>query len=355
MHTPPSLSSLYLYLSDRCNLRCGHCWISPAFSTEAQSGVPLPRLKKIIREARDLGLASVKLTGGEPFLYQEIRALLEFLAAAGLTVYIETNGSLLDASLVRHLEKCGPGLISVSLDGASPAVHESIRGVGGCFEATRKGLQLLAEAGLPVQVIMTLQRKNREEIPDLIALCEEMGAESLKINHLLPCGRARQRFEQRENLPLEELIALYNEVDQRWARRSNLTILFDLPVAFRSPSDLTHRGINECRIFNILSVLANGDYSICGIGQCAEELRLGSVYTDSLERLWTDHPILKDLRAALPAQLEPPCRDCIFRYQCLGSCRANAYVVSGSLQAAYFLCTEYHASGRFPGSRIVEP
>lgn len=355
MQKLPSLSSLYLYLSDRCNLRCRHCWISPEFSNEAQSGVPLAWLKKIIHAARDLGLASVKLTGGEPFLYREIRPLLKFLAAEDLTVYIETNGSLLNASLVNHLRHCAPGLISVSLDGASPAVHDSIRGVRGCFEATRKGLRILTEAGLPVQVIMTLQRKNCEEIPNLIALCEEIGAESLKINHLLPCGRARQRFEHRENLPLEELIALYNEVDRRWARRSNLEIFFDLPVAFRSAQDLRYRGINECRIFNILSVLANGDYSICGIGQCAEELRLGSVYTDSLEHLWTDHPILKDLRASLPAQLEPPCRDCIFRYQCLGSCRANAYVVSGSLQAAYFLCMDYKASGRFPGSRIVEP
>lgn len=355
MPESPALASLYLYLTDRCNLRCGHCWISPGYSIDAQQGVALPQLETVIRKARPLGLGSVKLTGGEPFLYGQVRDLLEFLATEELAFYIETNGSLLNASLVDHLKACGPAQISVSLDAASEAIHDSIRGMPGCFRAVRQGLQRLAEAGLAFQVIMTLQRKNQDEIPKLIALCEELGAQSLKINHLLPCGRAKQRFARGENLTLDELVDLYSQVDRQWARRSAMDILFDLPVAFRSVKDLTHRGINECRILNILAVLANGDYSICGIGQCAEELRLGSVYTDPIDRIWRDHPILTTLRTSIPANLEPPCGDCIFRYQCLGGCRANAYMVSGRLQAAYFLCSEYQASGRFPCSRIVEP
>jgi len=355
MHEAPALSSLYLYLTDRCNLRCGHCWISPGFSTDSQPGIEPAAYERVIRAARSLGLASVKLTGGEPLLYRGVRELLRFLADEQLVVYIETNGSLLDASLVRHLKTCRPALISVSLDSASEAVHDAIRGVPGCFQATVAGLHRLSDAGLPIQIIATLQRQNRNDIPKLISFCEQLGAQSLKINHLLPCGRARKRFEQRQNLTLDELVERYREVDANWARRCGIDILFDMPVAFRSTEDLIHRGINECRVLNILSVLANGDYSVCGIGQCTRELRLGSIYTDAIERIWCDHPLLNGLRTGLPANLEPPCRDCIFRYQCLGSCRANAYAVSGSLQAAYFLCSEYHATGRFPVSRIAEP
>ena len=71
------LASLYLYLSDKCNLSCRHCWISPDYSEKATHGIPLEHLKETILEAKTIGLQSVKLTGGEPLLYRDINALLE--------------------------------------------------------------------------------------------------------------------------------------------------------------------------------------------------------------------------------------------------------------------------------------
>jgi len=86
------LSSLYLYLADQCNLSCRHCWISPGFSQDQKDGIYIEYLKKAILEAKGLGLQSVKLTGGEPLLYRDIYALLEFLAAEEIDILIETNG-----------------------------------------------------------------------------------------------------------------------------------------------------------------------------------------------------------------------------------------------------------------------
>lgn len=348
------LTSLYLYLTDRCNLSCSHCWISPAFSQLQQNGIPLDPLKKTISDAGALGLNSVKLTGGEPLLYRQLDELLTFLKSKELTIYIETNGTLIDKKMIKSFQAAGVEQISVSLDAATEEIHNKIRGIKGSYARTLQGLHDLSHSGLQFQIIMTLQRKNRNEIPGMVQLSEKLGACSLKINHLLPCGRGKDVFDQKENLELEELTQLYRLVQEKWLRPGTMEVDFDLPVALRSIEDIKRRGLNECRILNILGILANGDFSICGIGQTVEELRMGNLSHDSVAKVWQNNPILNELRQSLTSKLEGACGGCIFKFQCLGGCRANAYSLTKDLHAPYFLCQQYYESGLFPSSRYIK-
>ena len=357
MHVPSSaypLTSLYLYLSDQCNLSCRHCWISPGFSQSATRGIPLKHLKKTILEAKTIGLQSVKLTGGEPLLYRDIKALLTFLASEDIVVIIETNGTLFDRHILETLQLCQVDQISVSLDAATKEIHDEIRGVKGGFDETLKGLRLLSEFEFDFQIIMTLQRENSREIGGLVSLAKELGAGSLKINHLVPCGRGNRVFRSRENLSPEELILLYQTVEKERSSHGNLNVIFDLPVALRSVEDIKRRGIIECNILSILGILASGDFSICGIGQTIDELRMGNLYRDSIVEIWQNNRILTELRDSLPRQLKGVCGACLFKFQCLGACRANAYALNKDLYASYFLCQETYDSGRFPVSRTVQ-
>ena len=138
-------------------------------------------------------------------MYKEIKELLVFLSSESLSIYIETNGTLLDSEMITLLEQAAVTQISVSLDGATEKIHDAIRGVRGSFRQTLKGLRLLSETGLNYQIIMTLQRQNSSEIPGIIDLCELLDAGSLKINHLLPCGKGAESYRRGENLSLEEL------------------------------------------------------------------------------------------------------------------------------------------------------
>lgn len=353
-HTP-ALTDLYLYLTGECNLRCSHCWISPSFSREdaprSDSFVWREDLERTIRDARQLGLQRVKLTGGEPLLYPELPGLLGFLAAENLQVGIETNGVLLDEERVGWLARWSAANLSISLDAAEPGVHDEIRGVRGSFDRALGGLQRLAAADLPFEIIMTLQRGNLEQVAGLIALCEQQGAHTLKINPLQPCGRARGAFDRGDNLAPGELLDLYRRLDGERPRASGLRVCLDLPVAMLSLEEILSQGHGECHITNILGVLSNGDFSICGIGEVIDELRLGNLRQTSIKEVWRNHPLLLDLRRSLPGKLGGVCGHCIFKYRCLGSCRANAYALSRDLYAPYFLCQRYYEAGLFPPSR----
>ena len=355
MSTRYPLTRLFLYLTDRCNLRCAHCWISPKFSNTPQTGIPIEALKKTIQDANSLGLGAVKLTGGEPLLYRQLDPLLAFLGSENLSITIETNGTLLDTDRVAMFQAVGVSQVSVSIDAGEPELHDAVRGVDGCFDDAVAGLRLLADRGIRTQVILTLQKRNRNEIPAVIELCRRYGVDSLKINHLLPSGRGRDTFQRKDHLELDELVALYEAVHAKGLGSEGVAIIFDLPVAFRSIADITERGVCECAILNILGILANGDMSYCGIGQTAPELRMGNIRTHAIRDIWLHHEKLTTLRQSLPDKLGGICGQCIFKFQCLGECRAAAYAVSRDLFAANYLCQSLFDRKRFPASRYLEP
>ncbi len=350
--TPYPLTGLYLYLSDRCNLRCGHCWISPSDAVEGAKWVDLAALEHLIADAVSLGLESVKLTGGEPLLYPDWQSLVSIITDRGLAVVLETNGTLINADRAAFLKRKAV-FVSLSLDAAGSELHDRLRGVPGAFDRTLHGMECLAGQGLGFQIIMTLQKQNCSHIQALLDLADRFKAGSVKINPLIPCGRGAAIFEKGENLSVDELVRLYNEARRLAASYPDLDLFFDLPPAFRSVEDLTGSGLQECRILNILGILANGDISICGIGQSHPSLCMGNIRRDAVADLWQSHPLLLKLRESLPGRLKPPCDNCIFQFQCMGGCRALAFACDGDLMAPFFMCREMHASGRFPAARQI--
>ena len=84
-------------ITNACNLHCVHC------SAEAGVGNPpqLTFIRKILKEAKDLGLKRFGITGGEPFLFpQELASLIDYsYDALGCKVHIHTNGQLIEENL----------------------------------------------------------------------------------------------------------------------------------------------------------------------------------------------------------------------------------------------------------------
>jgi SynChlorMet cassette radical SAM/SPASM protein ScmF len=146
----PRLATIYFYLTEGCNLRCRHCWIAPKFQTEMKQYPSLdPSLfRHIVRQAKELGLRGVKLTGGEPLMHPRIGEILGILREETLDLTVETNGVLCSPELAHDLRRSNLRHISVSIDGADAKTHEWVRGVEGCFEAALQGIRNLVAAGI---------------------------------------------------------------------------------------------------------------------------------------------------------------------------------------------------------------
>ena len=179
----PSLNTMYFYLTSYCNLNCIHCWLSPAYinKDKAPTEAPFETLKDIIDQALPLGLRSIKVTGGEPFLSKNIFKLISYAAKKKLGVIIETNGTLINDSKARFLKENNVKVVSISLDGPNKKIHEALRGANS-FEKAVAGIKLLKEYGINLQVIMSIYKNNIKYVEDTINIAESSGADSFKIN-----------------------------------------------------------------------------------------------------------------------------------------------------------------------------
>jgi SynChlorMet cassette radical SAM/SPASM protein ScmF len=353
------LDMIYFYLTEGCNLRCRHCWIQPKYQTEnrSYSALEFRSFRAIIEQAKPMGLSSVKLTGGEPLLHPRIHEILDLTREENLYLIIETNGTLCTQELSREIAQCKTPSVGVSLDGANAETHEWVRGVAGCFDATLKGIRNLAEAGLKPQVIMTLMRRNKDQIDAMIQLAKSLGAGSVKFNMMQPIAKGEKMHWDGEAVPIEELIRLGQWVENDLSASTDLKLYYHHPLAFRPLSKMfgeNRDGCGRCGILGILGVLANGSYAFCGIGEVVPELVFGHAETVPLKEVWDTHSLLLEIRQGMPHRLEGICENCLMKKICLGSCIAQNYYRHKSLWSSFWYCEEAQSLGLFPKSRTLQ-
>jgi SynChlorMet cassette radical SAM/SPASM protein ScmF len=352
------LNSLYFYLTEGCNLRCRHCWIAPKFQCgdRVYPFLDFGLFGHIIEQALPLGLSNVKLTGGEPLLHPRIADILGCIREKGLGLVVETNGVLCTPAIAREIASCRGAFVSVSLDGADAETHEWVRGVPGAFDAALEGIRNLAASGLRPQVIMSLMRRNRDQVEPVVRLAESLGAGSVKFNLVQPTARGEKMHETGEALTVAEMVELGRWVEDDLSELSHLPLFYSHPPAFRSLGRLFGDDGGDCArcgIFGILGILASGAYALCGIGETVSELVFGHAATDRLEEIWNEAPVLRDIREGLPRRLEGVCGQCLLKGICLGSCIAQNFYRERTLWAGHWYCEEAARQGLFPTARLA--
>jgi SynChlorMet cassette radical SAM/SPASM protein ScmF len=352
---PPPLNTLYVYLTEGCNMACRHCWLGPQLETAGRHfpTLPVETFETVIREAKPLGLRGVKLTGGEPLLHPRFTRLLEIVRREELNLTIETNGLLATPEIAAEIAKSPNRFVSVSIDGIDDATHDWVRGVPGSFAAARRAATCFAAAGIRPQIIFTIMRRNAGQVDAMVGLAEELGAASLKFNVVQPTARGEKLHAAKETLSIAELIQLGQHVERDLVPKSRLNILFHHPHAFSALHRIASPdGCGACGILGILGVMASGHYALCGIGEQVPELVFGEVGKDRLEDVWRENAILKALRDGLPDRLEGVCGRCLMKGRCLGSCLAQNYYSKGRLWAPFWFCEQAEEAGLFPPSRL---
>jgi Radical SAM superfamily/4Fe-4S single cluster domain len=126
----PVGSRLWLYTNFDCNLRCDYCCVRSS-PTALRRELGLARVQQIAREASALGVQEIFVTGGEPFLLEDVGEILLACAATAPTTVL-TNGMLFRGRRVETLQALPRDriVLQISLDSATPGLHDLHRGPG---------------------------------------------------------------------------------------------------------------------------------------------------------------------------------------------------------------------------------
>lgn len=170
---------------DLCNLRCAHCYSSSA--PGLRRSLPAEGLLATLGALRDEGYEAVSISGGEPFLYRDLGALVHGARDAGYSVNLITNGTVLSG---RRQKAVLPLLdfVAVSVDGA-PANHDRIRGPD-AFAMAERGLDEIAASGVAFGITVCVTTPSLEDVPWVHELAVRKGARLLSLRPLAPVGRA---------------------------------------------------------------------------------------------------------------------------------------------------------------------
>lgn len=328
--TDPFEFFIQLHLTERCNLKCKHCYQIEDRPTE----MSLAEIMSLIDEVSDLIndwrsayrialSSSFTVTGGEPFLRKDLFEVLEALRSSRFDTYILSNGTLITREIAARLAAIGVKGVQISIEGTE-AVHDSIRGAGS-YASSLRGIRNIVESGIELTLNTTLSEVNADCFMDVIDLASSTGAQRVGFSRLVPSGTGSKMLGRM--LTNEAVEQIYHKVFS--LNVPGLKIVTGDPVAsqFRDPAgadavDPVPSGGCAAGVSG-LTILPDGTITPCR----RMPVPIGNVKTDSLREIWASSETLRVLRDK--SVYQGKCGRCSKWSACRG-CRAIAYAYSQS-------------------------
>lgn len=266
--------------SRRCNLGCSHCGATKErYDCELTTG----QITVVIDELAASKVNMFAVTGGEPFLRQDLLQVLSHAHHKGLVTGIATNGFLIDDSMAGKVKQAGVDSVQVSLDGVEKT-HNEIRGHPQSFARAVNAIQYLAAHGVPlISVATTVTPRNVAELEELGQLVHSLGVKLWRLAVVMPIGRAR---EAGLSLDKGQLISLFEFVSHNRGKDPSIYISENLPFL----GDWEKRLRNEPLIcpagFTACCIGADGHVRGCPEQPDVNENREGSILDDSFSDIW---------------------------------------------------------------------
>ena len=331
-----------------CLLACRHC---------RASAIPEPLPGELSTEEGERFLETLTgfgrpypvlvLTGGDVLMRGDLLRLVGRARELGLPVAVAPSVTpRLELVTLAALRRAGVKVASLSLDGARSETHEGLRGVEGHFEETIAALRLLRDHGFTVQINTVVRPENVEELAEIAAIVDEVGAAIWEVFFLVRVGRGAALAELSPEQNEDVCHFLVDASRYGFIVRTVEAPFFRRVVAWRQEGRTCETGplyerlsarlrqvLGEPRSApraqtkgtrdgkGIVFVAHNGDVYPAGF----LPLTVGNVRERSLVSLYRESPLFKTIRAA---RFHGRCGRCDFADLCGGS-RARAYAVCG--------------------------
>jgi len=332
-------------MTNRCNLRCVHCYAAATETAEPRE-LTTSQGKKFIDDLADAGCPVVLFSGGEPYLREDIFELGSYAAERGLRPVVSTNGTLITPEVAVKTRDAGFMYAGISLDGLAQR-HNRFRGSSDAFRKALDGLHNCMDAGLKTGIRFTVTKHNLADLDGVLDLIERENVPRFCLYHLVYSGRGREMMdddltrEQRRAM-VERLIEKALDWSERDVKVELLTtdnhadgVTVERYVKQRDPERVgevhellvRHGGCSAGRKFACVD--AYGEVHPC---QFWRHVSLGNVRERAFSEIWNDgdNELLGKLKNIGDNLTGERCGRCKHKAIC-GGCRIRAEAASGDI------------------------
>jgi len=314
------------HITERCNLRCKHCYHDKYDSEGELSSEELLSVLDILDStaAKWGKFATLSITGGEPLLrLNEIKQISDKIVSKKHIYYFDllTNGTLLDENALSFLSKSKKlRRVQLSLEGPNSTKNDDIRGHGN-FENILSAIASLREYQIPICIMVTLTHDNWEDIPGIVELAVDRGVNYLSFERFIPEGKGKQ---VKEKILSRDELKSANQLIARLSQEEKRVKMLTYRPLFALCGDAFGA---MCSIgTNALTIMHDGTVYPCR----RLPIPLGNILSDGLYKIWYDSDLLWEIRNS--RNLKGKCNNCELLPVCRG-CRAAAYYLNGDYLA----------------------
>lgn len=329
-------------LTYACNLACHHCLSSsgrrdPDELTTAQC-------EQLIDELARLGVFYVNVGGGEPTIRPDFWRLLGHAVDRGVGVKFSTNGTRIDRARARDIAAMTYVDVQVSLDGATAAVNDRLRGVGSYASACRALECLAAEGVVAPKLSVVVTRDNVHQLDDFATLAEQFGA-TLRLTRLRPSGRGADVWDQLHPTAQQQR-DLYD-----WLQDAGDRVLTGDSFFHLSAFGERLPGLGMCGAGRVVCLVDPvGDVYACPFAIDRSFLAGSVVSEGGFTSVWRESPAFERLRRHDPGAV---CRACEAHDACRGGCVAAKHFTGLPLDGPDPECVRGQGQVLLDGHRVV--
>jgi radical SAM protein with 4Fe4S-binding SPASM domain len=326
VYVPKSIL-LQWHLTERCNLRCSHCYQEEYSSKELSYN----ECKKVINQFKELIKyfsknaqnkihGHITVTGGEPFVRKDFFKILNLLHKNNkhFSYAILTNGTFIDEKVAKELSQLNPAFVQISIEGRKET-HDSIRGKGN-YEKAIIGLKNLVKYKVPSIISFTAHKKNYTEFEDVSIVGKEIGVNKIWSDRLIPCGSGTL-MEDLLLSPAEtkKFFEIMKETKTKSKNNSKTEVSMHRALQFLVGGGKPY----QCSAANsLITVQSNGDLVPCR----RMPIVVGNVLKESIKEMYYKSEIFNELRNI--KNINSSCKSCIYSNLCRGGLKCLSFATT---------------------------
>ena len=333
-HRPYTLIAELTY---RCPLHCPYC-SNPVQLARDGSELSTEEWLRVFREAEELGVVQLHLTGGEPLARRDLESLVAGARKLDLFVNLITSGVPLTRERLASLRDAGLDAVQLSVQDVDAARSDAIAGYRS-FDEKMQVAAWVRELDLPLTVNIVLHRANLDRVAEMIALAERLGAHRLELANTQYLGWA---LPNRDALmPTKAQLDRGREIAFAARKRleGSMDVLYVMPDYY---SDRP-RACMDGWARRFVNVTPDGTVLPCHAAQSITGLSFERVGDRSLRGIWEDSQAMRAFRG--DDWMREPCRSCPNKTIDFGGCRCQAFLLTGDAHVADPACelSPHHA------------
>ncbi len=319
----PNHITFQWHITDICDLRCKHCYQSDYTNNGLiidDLFLVLDKISsfiKFLKEKNHNLTSQINITGGEPFLRDDIIELISKIKSYNLFQFaILSNGKLMESEKLDQLVKLEPKFIQLSLEG-DEKTNDFIRGKGS-YKQVKTALKEYKKRKIPVMISFTANAKNYTQFREVVKFARKNGAFKVWTDRYLPIKKDDQLI-----LSKSQTRDFFNNV-LRLQKRERIRILRKVKISSnRALQFLVSGGLPyRCSAgTSLLAILPNGDLLPCR----RLPIKIGNILTDDLKEIYYKNNSLIQLRDQ--ENLDYKCKGCYYKHSCNGGLKCLSYAI----------------------------